>query len=158
MIWRLIISDHMCMPDAKDPETGGQLEYKWSLQDRAYMLSVLARNSKTYIKFCGVLSYETDFLPEWTNSYRWTFGQEWICSSREPYSSNPGWMIMFGSEWLSCNVCCGGDEVGSMNWYCIVKHWADRRLSSTEQVQFWGKTAMEAYNIDPVAPGRVDNR
>lgn len=45
-----------------------------------------------------------------------------------------------------------------MNWYCIVKHWDDRRLSSTEQVQFWGKTAMEAYNIDPVAPGRVDNR
>lgn len=84
------------MPDAKDPETGGQQEYKWSLQDRAYMLSVLARNSKTYIKFCGVLSYETDFLPERTNSYRWTFGQEWICSSREPYSSSPGWMSYIG--------------------------------------------------------------
>lgn len=63
MIWKLIISDHMCMPDAKDPETGGQQEYKWSLQDRAYMLSVLARNSKTYIKFCGFfLMRRTSYL------------------------------------------------------------------------------------------------
>ena len=65
---------------------------------------------------------------------------------------------MYWSDWPSCNVHYGVDEVGWMNWYCVVKRWADRRLSSTEQVRFWGKTAMEAYNIDLAAPGRVDNR
>ena len=156
------------MPDAKDPETGGQQEYKWSLQDWAYMLSVLARNSKTYIKICGVLHYEADFLPEqdkqlsmdvWTRmdmfKQRVILFEPWL---DELYRTFGGNRIMFESDWPSCNVRCGGDEVGWMNWYCVVKHWADRRLSSTEQVGFWGKTAMEAYNIDPVAPGRVDNR
>jgi predicted TIM-barrel fold metal-dependent hydrolase len=54
--------------------------------------------------------------------------------------------IIFSSDWPVWNIEGDGNGVGWMNWFTILKHWAER-LTAYEQDCLWRLNAAHAYNI-----------
>lgn len=59
--------------------------------------------------------------------------------------------IMFGSDWLVCNVRGPGDAKSWSLWVEVVDQiMRMRNLSELEKNRIWHGTAIEAYRLDPV--------
>ncbi len=118
-----LVIDHIAKPDIKNKNIG-----KWEKGMRS-----IAQYPNVYCKVSGMVT-----------EANW---HSWVLSDFKPYldvvfeAFGPG-RVMFGSDWPVCNVAGGYQQMLS-----VVKNYTST-LSADEQARFWGRNAMEFYNLD----------
>ncbi|HET6246614.1 MAG TPA: amidohydrolase family protein [Tepidisphaeraceae bacterium] len=121
---QVFILDHIAKPRI----AGGEFSM-WEKQIRD-----LAKRSHVYCKISGVAT-----------EANW---KTWTAAQLQPYfdvvleAFGPG-RLMFGSDWPVCLLASGYGH-----WAQTVRNWTSR-LSTEEQSQIWGRTALKAYGVAP---------
>ncbi len=120
---QIFVLDHLSKPQIQ----AGKVDEVWLPSFRA-----LAKRNNVFCKFSGVITEVRDPL--------------WTIETIEPYwdialeSFGPS-RLMFGSDWPVCLL-----RGNYAQWEAAVSELS-RSLSGTEQLSFWGQTAVTAYSL-----------
>ncbi|KAK4695418.1 L-rhamnono-1,4-lactonase, partial [Lecanoromycetidae sp. Uapishka_2] len=123
----------------------------WAYGGWTYMITMLAQCSNVFMKVSGGFSLMSSSPVRGSQTSTGFQSHADTLNRIEPLlgvilSSFGTHRIMFGSDWPACNIEGGGNDMGWINWFTVIRRWAER-LPASEQECLWSLNAARAYNI-----------
>ena len=157
-----IYQDHMCKPNMQlQGQDMAPVSEAVEFDGWKNRMTKLASFSNTYVKISGGFS-EIVPLPKmqqqivmdfWSRARMLQSTQNWIEQwLNETLLIFGPKRIMFGSDWPICNVGGGGNEIAWMNWWWIVEHFVQSRISEEHRADFWSGNAIKVYGGESLEP------